>query len=94
MPSTKRLILALCGHKPPAEISISAAFPASSSAHSGWPRAMAMIHLVFAAQIKAVLSKVRLDVIVGCNRDIFARSPCSTNSSPSPWAAIGQLQYL
>ena len=75
MPPTKRLILALCGHKPPCRDFDFGSVSSILIRPFGLALGDAMIHLAFAAQIKAVLPEVRLGVIVGRNRDIFACSP-------------------
>ncbi len=74
IPLSKRLILALCSHKKPCHDFDFGNISSILIRPFGQALGDSMIHLAFAEQLKTVMPYIRLGVIVGRNRDIFARS--------------------
>ncbi|MBH5328582.1 glycosyltransferase family 9 protein [Eikenella sp. S3360] len=74
VPLSKRLILALCAHKTPCRHFDFGNISSILIRPFGQGLGDAMMHLAFAEQIKSAIPHIRLGVIVGRNRDIFARS--------------------
>lgn len=75
IPLSKRLILTLCSHKKPCRDFDFNNISSILIRPFGLALGDSMIHLAFAEQLKTVMPYTRLGIIVGRNRDIFARSP-------------------